>query len=323
MNTKPFSISKQQASMLAHLQTKITHYNLDNIARTMAYQRFYQRHPEIRWALLASLVSRNAGYHMTDLQSKWFQQLVNQEQRALLFCAYERANWLIFKDAYPQLLLYEWSKRKKQPLFDLLKHFNVSRFMKKEWELFWEKRDEQRLCTALIINEQHVIQSSVIDHPSFRERVFRSFPFFLEEQGHFGAVLFPVLEGKLYGLYVRDFRRIDARIWLGKQLQQLLFHPDYFQHFYTFATSTEHTGSRRDYGRYLQWETTNTSPFLRIIYPIVNHRLEEKKDWYEENKQVEAYFAVEKGVHPQERTSWVQKKQLELFLLYQIKKKLT
>ncbi|UOK59912.1 DUF2515 domain-containing protein [Bacillus sp. OVS6] len=32
------------------------------------------RNPEIRWAFLASMVSRNAGYCMTDLKGTWFQK---------------------------------------------------------------------------------------------------------------------------------------------------------------------------------------------------------------------------------------------------------
>ncbi|UOK59911.1 DUF2515 domain-containing protein [Bacillus sp. OVS6] len=57
-----------------------------------------------------------------------------------LFLTYEDANWLIFSDAYPQLMLYEISKQKGHPLFHLLDEFHVSPFMKREWQIFWRKK---------------------------------------------------------------------------------------------------------------------------------------------------------------------------------------
>ncbi|MCY8523049.1 DUF2515 domain-containing protein, partial [Bacillus atrophaeus] len=41
-------------------QTKLK--NADNVSRTNAYKSYYDRHPEIKWSLLASFVSRNAGW---------------------------------------------------------------------------------------------------------------------------------------------------------------------------------------------------------------------------------------------------------------------
>ena len=73
-----------------------------------------------------------------------------------------------FLDAFPQLLLYEESKKRRAPLFHLLQYFNVSIFMEKEWLLFWERRDMNRLMTALIINEQNKIQKPVIENTYFK-----------------------------------------------------------------------------------------------------------------------------------------------------------
>src|SRR5690606_34135974 len=147
-----------ERKIIASINTKTAHYNLDNISRTMAYLQFYRQHKEIWWALLASFVSRNAGWNMTDLKSDWYRRMLNEHDRYVLFLSYERANWLIFADAYPQLLLYELSKKYKMNLFYLLKEFQVSAFMQKEWSDFLEKRKVERLTKALIINEQYVIQ---------------------------------------------------------------------------------------------------------------------------------------------------------------------
>lgn len=76
-------------------QTKIK--NADNISRTNAYKAFYDRHPEIKWSLLASFVSRNAGWSMTDLKGSLFQLGLRERQQEWFFLAYERANWLYFR----------------------------------------------------------------------------------------------------------------------------------------------------------------------------------------------------------------------------------
>lgn len=91
--------------------------NRDNISRTVSYASFYKRNPEIRWAMLASLVSRNAGYSMCDLKGDWLPRMLSADTRKHLFLTYERANWLIFQDAFPQLLLYEYSKQQRIPFF--------------------------------------------------------------------------------------------------------------------------------------------------------------------------------------------------------------
>jgi hypothetical protein len=311
----------KEQSIIKTIDNKTKKGNTDNISRTIFYESFYRRHPEIRWALLAGMVSRNAGWNMTDLESKWFQHLLNKTDRDILFSTYERANWAIFEDAYPQLLIYEWSKKIGQPLFHLLARLKVSSFMEQEWVRFWEKRDEIRLCTALIINEQHLIQKPVIEQPYYKNRVFSSLAFYLEEHAHFSYVLFPTRNGQLFGLYVRNFRDLNSRVWLGKQLAVILFHPDVHRLFLDFQQYTEHTGSRRDYQVYMSWRTRNTSPMLRLCYPIVDHHNEKKPDWYFsiKSKSVKALFLTVKEQDPIERTEWVRRKQLELYYAKKVK----
>lgn len=79
--------------------------NNDNISRTAQYGKYYFQHPEIKWSLLAHFVSRNAGWNMTDLKNPLYSSLFHEEFRHRLFMTFERANWLIFQDAYPQLLI--------------------------------------------------------------------------------------------------------------------------------------------------------------------------------------------------------------------------
>ena len=98
---------------------------------------FIHQNREIHWSFLASMVSRNAGWNMCDLEGKWFPIFYEKEMRERLFLTYERANWLIFQDAFPQLLLYQYSTKVKQAMFHLLKYFHVSSFMEREWNYFW------------------------------------------------------------------------------------------------------------------------------------------------------------------------------------------
>jgi hypothetical protein len=286
--------------------------NMDNISRTKAYLKFFQLHPEISWSFLASMVSRNGGWNMCDLQGAWFPLVLTESQRYLLFLAYERANWFIFHDAYPQLLLYHYSTKMQRPMFHLLPFFHVSSFMRTEWDMYWEGRDGKRLMTSLIINEQNVIQKQVIEHPFFKSKVFRSLAFYLQDWFHFGAVLFPTLEGKLYGASVSGFQKVDKRIDLGKRLADILFAPNLFPMFLKFALKTEHTGSRHDYEQFFRIRKFRDTPYLRTVYPIVRHYVDEYQDWSKKQKVKKGWYQKIEHKEPILLTDWYLKKQKQM-----------
>ncbi len=243
--------------------------NRDNISRTKAYEHFYRKYPEINWALLAGLVSRNAGWNMCDLEGNWLPFFLTKRFRYQLFLTYEEANWRIFQDAYPQLLLYHFSRKYNRPLFYLCKRLYITAFMEKEWERFWENRNERRLAYALIINEQHIIEKPVIEKRTF---VFHSLVFLLQDQLHHSKVLFPTCNGELYGFSVSHFQDVDARIHLGKKLYELLFSPPLFPYFYQFVSQTEPSGSRYDYSQYSHSLYKRHTPMLRTVYPVITHQ---------------------------------------------------
>jgi hypothetical protein len=262
------------------LRRIVCHHNQDNITRTVAYQSFYLLHPEIKWSFLASMVSRNAGWNMTDLEGETFRSLLTPATRENLFMTYERANWSIFQDAFPQLLIYHYSTLYKEKMFHLLKDFNVSSFMQEEWNLYWEHRNEDRLVQSQIINEQNLIQKPVIDHPVYKKKVFRSGLFFIEDHLHFCSVVFPSENGELIGASVHDFRKLDDRIKLGNILYQILFHNDYYPSFYDFARKVKPTGSRDDYEFFCASSFTRTNtPSLTSVYDKVDHHWEMEEDW--------------------------------------------
>ncbi|MCD5322954.1 MULTISPECIES: DUF2515 family protein [Pontibacillus] len=259
--------------------------NKDNISRSKCYQNFYMDNREIHWAFLASMVSRNAGWNMTDLNVYPMRGLLHEDVRKQLFLTFERANWLIFSDAYPQLLLYKKSKECGEPLFHYLSLLGVSRFMIHEWTHFWHNRDKVRLVKALIINEQNVIQKPIIQHPFFKKKVFHQVPYLSQDFFHLSAVLFPTTKGNLYGASVHDFTQLTKRISLGKKLYGLLFHPNFYPLFHQFAVQTEPIGSRMEYEQYFLMPMSKT-PMLRTMYPIIEHKDNIRQDWYISGRSV-------------------------------------
>lgn len=268
------------------IRAQVRDHNKDNISRTKAYQGFFDLHREVRWSLLASLVSRNAGWNMTDLKGGIIGDLLSLRRRDDLFMTYERANWTIFEDAYPQLLVYHYSVQAGKGLFHLLDELQVSSFMKTEWIYFWEHRDLDRLVTALIINEQNLIQEPVILDPVYR-RIFTSPLFLVEDRLHFSSVIFPTLDGRLYGASVHGFRDLDNRILLGKKLYRILFHSDHFTDIMKWADMVEPKGSRREYA---EGTTGSSSPDLRSVYEEVPHHLRDKRDWSKDRSVKNEWF---------------------------------
>lgn len=291
--------------------------NKDNISRTNAYKKYFDRHPEVKWALLASFVSRNAGWSMTDLKGSLFGPGLSDAQQKWLFLTYERANWLIFSDAYPQLLLYQLSKQFEKPLFHLLPALGVSSFMEAEWERFWHERDQKRLMYALIINEQNTIQTPIIQNPLFKKNVFHTIPFQVCEWFHFNTVIFPTVEGVFYGVSVKRFTSLKERIKLGKQLSQLLFRPELFPFFFHFTTYVPHTGSRFDMERWAG-AMSRSSPFLRTCFPVIAHSLDGvKTDWFH-GENMEGLFEDEKLPETIELTEWYFHKRRQLRAVFSL-----
>ncbi|GGJ66003.1 hypothetical protein GGR02_001700 [Anoxybacillus voinovskiensis] len=299
-------LTNDERKLVMAIKNETTRLNRDNITRTEAYFSFFQRHPEIHWAFLAHLVSRNGGWNMTDLKGSLVPVVVATEQIKPLFLFLERANALIFHDAYPQLLLYEKSKEQKKKLFHLLPSFSVSAFMRPFWEHFYETNDAPLLTVALIINEQQYIQHRVVQHPFFQEQVVKTFPFLCQQWLGFNDVLIPYKNGRrvrLTGITVRDFADVSHRIEIGKALYGMLFYRNsLFQRVYHFACQTKHTGSRADFWPHI-FSATNDgvrifSPTLNDAWPVIEHRFPDKHDWFYDLTILRAAETIPLMSHP-------------------------
>jgi hypothetical protein len=233
-------------------------HNRNNVTRTAAYWRIYAAHPELHWALLAHLVSRNGGWCMTDLKGEWLPGLMSPHLINVTFGLLESCNSLIFGDAYPQLRLYEESRRQGRSLHALLPHFGVSAFMTPYWEQFWSDRDSVTLSAALIVNEQNFIQSRVVEDGKYKRELFRSTAFRSQPLLQLNQIVFPIERPgvdtlrsrplRLAGRVLENFEDIRERIEFGKSLYAMLFgYPAILLGAVSFAQHTPHSGSRADY----------------------------------------------------------------------------
>lgn len=258
---RPFQTDARDAAraqaerrLCRRIQAQVDVCGRNNVTRTEAYRRVYEAAPELHWALLAHLVSRNGGWSMTDLCGDAARAVFPPQQREDFYLFLERCNDLIFRDAYPQLLLYLYSRRMGRPLFFLLGRLGVSVFMGVAWERFWDSGDSAELTRAMIVNEQSCIEQRVVKTPYYERTVFSRPLFNAQSLLGYAAVVFPGTRrgsfGRpgILGVFVRDFTSIAERISAGKRLYAILFPRGLVRRdVLDFVRRTPHTGSRSDY----------------------------------------------------------------------------
>lgn len=266
-------LTPQDKVVILEIEDSVRHNNISNLTRTKAYLQCYQAYPELHWSFLAHMVSRNAGWNMSDLRGGQMYPLLDEAGKEVTYRFLERCNALIFQDAYPQLMLYMKSRELGSSLFHLLPHFHVSRFMQPFWDRFWLERGSALLAVGLIINEQNYIEKRVVRHPYFQNRVIDKTNFHLHNWAGLNQIIFPLLdvpeqnvetsgsqeplhadscpEGhipRLAGRILGDFSNLNTRITFGKSLYALLFGlASLRKGTEAFASRVLHTGSRADY----------------------------------------------------------------------------
>ncbi|MGG1661650.1 DUF2515 domain-containing protein [Brevibacillus sp. NRS-1366] len=290
--TTPLLPHEQAAVEKIRQQTR--ERNGDNVDRTRAYLDYYLRRSEIHWALLAHLVSRNAGWNMTDLRGELLPRLLSAKEQTDYFSFLERGNWLIFHDVYPQLLLYEESVKRQTNLFHLLPHLQVSAFMQGVWNHFWKTGDRELLAIGLIINEQNYLEAQVMRDPGYQNTVVRTLPFTLQELMQLNQILFPYEEESRdgsFGQEIRDrrtspiqvigqivshFASLPERIALGKSLYALLFGTSaYFDGVLAWTKRQVHTGSRKDFWPHLFHDVNESVPGKPYQKKVVNCQIKQ------------------------------------------------
>ncbi|WP_231687916.1 DUF2515 domain-containing protein [Bacillus sp. FJAT-27251] len=270
----PPALTNSDEKLVKEIRGETSLLNKNNLTRTKAYLDFYKRNPEIHWSFLAHMVSRNGGWNMTDLKGNLHSMLMDRRVRESFFSLLERSNWLIFQDAYPQLLLYEESSKRRKPLFHLLPALHVSHFMKCVWDFYWQENDPYMLTMALIVNEQNYLESRVVQHPVY-QAVFSTVEFKMQDLLSMNHILFPYVEDgktKLAGATVHQFERLHERILIGKRLYGILF-GDRLNKVEKWAVSTPHTGSRNDYWPHLFNSVDEGMPGLPLKPRLISCKL--------------------------------------------------
>jgi hypothetical protein len=261
--TQSRTLTKEEMFIIHHVSEQTKTANRNNLTRTKAYEAYYLQYPEIHWAYLAHMVSRNGGWNMTDLKGDMLPRLLSKQEVEDFFELLERCNWLIFQDAYPQLLLYAESKKREKPLFHLLPHLNVSIFMEVSWKWFWKYRDSKILSLALIMNEQNYIELRVIQNPKYKRNALEQAEFKTQSFLHLNHVLFPYWDSKtkkvrLAGTIVEDFNDLKTRIKVGKHLYALLFEvKEVAEGVRDWSNHMSHSGSRADFWPHIFTKTRN------------------------------------------------------------------
>ncbi len=310
-------LTKEEKTVLERIRSQTKEWNHNNVTRTNAYLNFYHVHPEIHWAFLGHMVSRNGGWNMTDLKGELLSRLLSKKEKQSFFFFLERGNWLIFQDIYPQFLLYHESLRRNKPLFHLFSFLNISSFMETLWNFFWNHQNARILTIALIINEQSYLEKRVVQNPLYQNEVFNKLEFKLQDLLSFNHILFPSLvNGRLHltGQTLHHFDSLDERIMLGKRLYAVLFkNNESLESAKEWADSHPHTGSRKDYWPLIFNNVREGlpeknyqirikscqlklgasrifSPNLENVWKNVNHVEAESGDWFKD-LQVMNYFS--------------------------------
>lgn len=316
--------TKEEVDLIDYIKRKTKELNLNNVTRTNAYLDFYRIHPEIHWTFLGHMVSRNGGWNMTDLKGDLISRLLDKQAKQEFFSFLERGNWLIFQDAFPQFLLYEESLKRKYSLFHLLPLLGISMFMETIWNDFWKREDKYTLTIALIINEQSYLEKNVMNSVYFKQKVFDTFEFKLQELLSFNQILFPNQRNDktfLLGQTVNQFDSLHERIMLGKRLYTLLFsNKQILNETEKWALTNSHTGSRKDYWPHLfndvkeyapgnfyirrlkncqirKGEARLYSPRLEFAWKNVEHQAAEEGDWYGDWRVIDYLIEDKKNIN--------------------------
>ena len=85
VNNSHYTLSKEEEILLHTIKEQTKLLNQNNVTRTRAYFQFHKKYPEIHWALLGHMVSRNGGWNMTDLKGDLYTKLLSEKDQFTFF----------------------------------------------------------------------------------------------------------------------------------------------------------------------------------------------------------------------------------------------
>jgi hypothetical protein len=245
--------------MLDRWLSELDERNRDNVARTESYLELYtytRTHgPELPWLLMAHLVSRNAGYFMTDLRRVVDDRRTHPDARPIfenLFHLLERANFLIFWDAWHHVLSHMLGR----PF-----GARTAQFMQKAWARFDRDPTERRLALDLVHNEQHYIEHRAAHHPRFAAGLVAVIGLELTRRDQ--PLHFPCVD---VDIRVGRFRDLGCRIEAGRRIfDEVVADRAQRDAIFRWCDAHPHTGARSVIGG----KRTTT---LREAWPVAEVR---------------------------------------------------
>jgi hypothetical protein len=236
-------------------RAELAERNGDNVSRTASYLELYawtrEHGPELPWLLMAHLVSRNAGYLMTDLARQLAgpagQDAAVAEAMRTLFVLLERGNFLIFYDAWHHVLAYLAGDH------DELRPPRTPVFMCEAWRRYDRERTtpsatlERQLVLDLVHNEQNLIERRAVHHPDLAPGL--RLLALIEASGRERPMVFPEVGDPLSEIRVGGFAHLEKRIATGRRIfDEVLADRARRDAIFAWAMAHPHTGSREVYG---------------------------------------------------------------------------
>jgi hypothetical protein len=227
--------------------------NRDNVTRTESYLELYAwtraNGCELPWIFMAHLVSRNAGYLMTDLARR-LERADDASRAAMqtLFVLLERGNFLIFHDAWHHVIAYLLGEPLASP--------RTPRYMIDAYARA-SREDERSLVMDLVHNEQHFIEHRAVHHPDLAPGL--RLLALIEASGKDKPLHFPHSDS---AIRVGRFADVALRIAAGAKIfDDVIADRARRDAIFDWAVANRHTGSRAIYGG-------TPGPDVRDAWPV-------------------------------------------------------
>lgn len=98
-----YKLTKEEQLIINKIKIQTEQLNKNNVTRTRAYYQFYIQYPEIHWALLGHMVSRNGGWNMTDLKGDLYTRILSEKDQFIIFFFFRKRELAYFPRCIPSI----------------------------------------------------------------------------------------------------------------------------------------------------------------------------------------------------------------------------
>ncbi|MBA3542700.1 MAG: DUF2515 family protein [Deltaproteobacteria bacterium] len=260
------AITDADRERLHDFRASLDERNVDNVARTASYLELYawtrRNPPDLPWIFMAHLVSRNAGYLMTDVARRIAAATDPMLADAMrnLFVLLERANFLIFHDAWHHVCAHLAGDTAS------LAPPRTPAFMCDAWRRYEaagapSPARERALVLDLVHNEQHLIEHRAVHHPELAPGL--RLLFLIEATGKERPLVFPWPDATPPPeIRAGKFAVVERRIATGTEIfDRVLADHARRAAMFDWARAHPHTGSREVHGG-------PAGPGVREVWPV-------------------------------------------------------